>query len=168
MTLHLVRPPAVLALKNTPGGGFRLEGEDGSLVEATPSGDGWRIVEGGRQQRWVIRPEGSGRERVLLRAETERDEQEIGRTTAWGAPSAGGLPASLLLPDGRLFLIVVRGDDGPSFELAGWEAPGAYWKAKPDVGEWRIERTPAGRDAGLGWEALVLFAAELSPFLSRP
>jgi hypothetical protein len=68
---------------------------------------------------------------------------------------------TVLLADGRLFRIRSRTGVHVSFELTGWETPGAYWHATRSGSGWDVIRTPAGRDLPAASDVLVLFVAEL-------
>lgn len=165
MTRPLAEPPARIVVRGAPPDGFVLEGEDGAGLVAASARDGWTIGTG--EGSWRIRREKPGVQHALLE-ETDRGElRELSRMTAWPDPAGARVPASLLLEDGRLFLIGLAGEPGMSVRLSGWETTGAYWVARPEGAEWTIEATPAGREARIGWDALVLFAVALLPFLEQ-
>ena len=63
-------------------------------------------------------------------------ERELGRVSADGT--------SILLADGRLFRVAVRGLSTPRVEVARWDVPGPYLVARPGNAGWRLEKTPAG------------------------
>ena len=63
-------------------------------------------------------------------------ERELGRVRGDGS--------SIVLADGRLFRVSVRGLRAPRIEVARWDVPGPYLVARPDETGWTIERTPAG------------------------
>ena len=140
-------------------GGFEIEAAGQPTLRGEPDGDGWRIEGGKGQQGWVLqRNTSEARGFVLIRAE---DRSEAGRTMApVGAVRDAG-PSFVLLDDGRLFRIVLRGPRESKFELAGWETPGAYLTARPEAKGWTIAATPAA--GGLAdWTAVcLLFAAEI-------
>ena len=70
-------------------------------------------------------------------------EREIARTMPpVGTESESGL-RFLLLEDGRLFRIVLRGPRDGRYELTGWETAGAYLTARPLAEGWSLEPTSA-------------------------
>ena len=75
-------------------------------------------------------------EKVLLVSEPS-GEREVGRVSADGT--------SILLADGRLFRVVVRGLSAPRVEVARWDVPGPYVVATPGSAGWKLERTAAGQ-----------------------
>ena len=69
---------------------------------------------------------------------------EVGRTMpVVGGEGRAGLKF-LLLDDGRLFRIALRGPRDGGFELLGWETPGAYIIARPEPNNgWSLIPTAA-------------------------
>jgi len=59
--------------------------------------------------------------------------------------SVSGDGSSIVLADGRLFRVSIRGVASPRIEVARWDVPGPYLVASPGPSGWAIERTPAGR-----------------------
>jgi hypothetical protein len=153
-------PAAVVSLHPTSDGAFRLEEDSGWRVTASPGAD--RAVlswEDGTV--WSLEEDKSGAGGFVLYAGESNDSPVLGRTTRGTAASEGFSVVSLLLEDGSLFRIVVRGLPRPRIELLSWEVDGAYLVASPDEDVWRIRRTPAGMEWKAGREALVLFGAEI-------
>lgn len=160
MTRPLAEPPSRLVARGTAQGGFVLEGEDGTAVSAAPDEDGWTVEAGAR--RWRVRREEPA-QHVLLEEAGGGGLRELCRMTPWHGAAGASVPAALLLEDGRLFLIGPRAEQGFSVGLSGWETPGPYWVAWPTGAQWTLEATPAGREARIGWDALVLLAVALLP-----
>jgi len=74
---------------------------------------------------------------------------------------AGDGPAWLLLEDGRLFRVCLRGPRRCRFELRGWETSGAYFEATPESRGWNIAPMVAGAELRGVTPLLMLFAAEI-------
>ncbi len=108
-------------------------------VRVVPGASGWRIEGDPGMQDWTLR-RAEPRIGGFLLVDGER---ELGRTMGAGTDSGAG-PRHLLLEDGRLFRIAWRGRREGALELSGWEAPGAYLRAVPDAGGWRVNATAAG------------------------
>jgi hypothetical protein len=73
---------------------------------------------------------------TLLVVSEPSGERELGRVSKDGS--------SIVLSDGRLFRVSVRGVRAPRIEVARWDVPGPYLVARPHGDAWAIERTPAG------------------------
>ena len=73
---------------------------------------------------------------MVLLASEPTGERELGRVSADGT--------SILLADGRLFRVAVRGLSPPRIEVARWDVPGPYVVARTGETGWKLERTPAG------------------------
>ena len=84
--------------------------------------------------------------KVLVVAGPDGDV-ELGRVSGDGT--------SILLADGRLFRVEVRGVSRPCVEVARWDVPGPYVIARAGEAGWNLERTPAG-EALPGCETLEL------------
>ncbi len=86
---------------------------------------------------------------------------EVGRTMPLvGSGRETGL-RFLLLDDGRLFRIVLRGSPDGGFELLGWETPGAYLSARPEPSGWKLVPTAACGGLTDLRAVSILFAAEI-------
>ena len=97
-------------------------------------------------------------ERVLVVSEPT-GERELGRVSADGT--------SILLADGRLFRVAVRGLSSPRVEVARWDVPGPYVVATPGNAGWKLERTAAG-EALEGCETLeMLLSAAIESLEER-
>jgi hypothetical protein len=119
-------------------GGFVLDGGERYRVSAVA--DGWRVEAGDEIDGWRIRR--SGRHGFVL--QRREDEGEVARTMPLvGAGAESGL-RFLLLDDGRLFRIAMRGPRDGCYELLGWETSGAYMTAHPETEGWNLRSTPAG------------------------
>jgi hypothetical protein len=126
-------------VRSLAGGGFVVEAQ-GATHRVLPAGDGWRIeaddeLNGWRLQRsadpgFVLLPGADGG------AEAARTMSPVGI-----GPDSG--VTFLLLGDGRLFRIALRGPRDARYELTGWETTGAYLTAQPDDEEWRLRPTSA-------------------------
>jgi len=84
-----------------------------------------------------FRPGDDPGETLLVLSEPS-GERELGRVSGDGS--------SIVLADGRLFRVSVRGVSAPRIEVARWDVPGPYLIARPGASGWTIERTPAGRE----------------------
>jgi len=129
---------AVRHVVRHPDGGFDLQAagrkqrvvsaEGGWSVEGDAEFDGW----------WLRRARVPGF--VLQGKEGDR---EVARTMPpVGTATESGL-RFLLLEDGRLFRIVLRGPRNGRYELMGWETTGPYLTARPEAEGWRLEPTSA-------------------------
>jgi len=157
-------PPPRILLRPLAPSGFLLEGADGAELAGTLEGEALRVV--GAPGHWEVRRSEASGGYVLFGERTEgAGLEELGRISPWNPSGEPSFPVSLLLGDGRLFSIGLCPEPGLAFQLTGWETPGAYWIARGSAAAWQLEMTPAGREARIGWEALVLFAVALRPFL---
>jgi hypothetical protein len=93
-----------------------------------------------------FRPGDDPGETVLVVSEPS-GERELGRVSKDGS--------SIVLSDGRLFRVSVRGVRAPRIEVARWDVSGPYLVAMPRGDGWAIERTPAG-EALAGCDTLEL------------
>jgi hypothetical protein len=144
------------ALSRPAGGGLRLEPAGRAPMELLPDGDGWAIEVDGEDGTWRVRAE-APHGFVLVAG----DGRELGRTQ--GLPGVGDEAnlSFLLLEDGRLFRVVLRGPRDGRFELLGWETPGAYLVARPGDARWTISPTAACGGLSDLRAILILFAAEI-------
>jgi len=119
-------------------GGFALDGRKPCRVVATA--DRWRLEAEDDLDGWWLRR--SGNQGFVLQRGHEAGE--VARTMPLvGAGAESGL-RFLLLDDGRLFRIVLRGPRDGCYELMGWESPGAYMTAHPEEEGWSLRTTAAG------------------------
>jgi hypothetical protein len=140
----------------TPEDGFRLDGDDGRVVEARPDAGGWVVTGAAGDEEWFLRELSTG-----YRLEERRTADTLGEISRLEtAASTPGL-ISLLLGDGRLFTISPRVEDPPGYDLAGWEVPGAYWTARLEQSGWLLSPTPAGAMLADDEALVVLFVAQL-------
>jgi hypothetical protein len=140
-------------LVRTPGG-FVIETDGQNLIEAHASEQGWRLEREPDIRTWTLTrsPEGG----LVL---CDRLDNELGRTMPLSDPSFSG--RYVMLDDGRLFRIVLRGPVDARFELQGWETSGPYLLGRAGVRGWVIVPMPAaGGLTGLAGLA-ILFAAEI-------
>lgn len=148
--------PHLQHLVRTPGGGFLIETDGQSLIQAQTAAGGFCIERDPDIRSWtLVRSTDRG---FILR---DSRENELGRTMpSLGAAGASGLKY-MLLDDARLFRIVLCGPRDPRFELLGWETPGPYLLGRPAARGWVLVPTPAA--SGLvGLAPLsILFAAEI-------
>ena len=79
----------------------------------------------------------------VLHAGAGDGERELGRTSR--LRGSGAVPTTVLLEDGRLFRIEVRGLSPARVELSSDQTPGAYFVARPVARGFEIETTVAGR-----------------------
>ena len=116
---------------------------------------GWAVE---ADEGYVIRPAAQG-EGLVVEVHDAGATTELGRTTSLAGASRTGSEATLLLHDGRLFRGAFRGGRAPGFELTGWEVAGAYLRAEPEDGDWKLRRTPAGASLEDEPAILLLFGA---------
>ena len=121
-----------------PDGGFVLEAgaqshrvvaaEGGWVVESDDELEGWSLRRA-RTPGFVLRDKGGDR--------------EVARTMPLVGTESEASLRFLLLEDGRLFRIVLRGPRDGRYELTGWETAGAYLTARPLAEGWSLEPTSA-------------------------
>lgn len=158
--MSVVPDPSPTILAARPDGSFRLASSDGTLLATVACAGGYR-VEGGAGPDWWLEDLPENEAGWLLRQRQADDAPELGRTTRC-RDGDGGLPATLLLDDGRLFRIVARWGAESGVGLIGDEVAGAYVVAARRGREWMFERTAAGLDLEFGAAGWVLLAAEVS------
>ena len=110
-------------------GGFALRTGKREPITVRPVSGGWQVDGPPPVQGWMLRRYESAAVRFELR--TSGVGEPRGRTM----PLAGDRDAAvhyLLLDDGRLFRVVLRGPRDSRFEMLGWETPGAYLVARPE------------------------------------
>jgi len=143
----------------SPGGGFEIEAAGEPPIRVEPSTDGWLVRGQDAAPRWVLGRAGEeGGGLVLIETETRT---EAGRTMPLVGVDREAGPSFLLLKDGRLFRMIMRGPRRAGYELLGWETPGAYLVARPMTKGWHIEATPAGGGIVDIAVITILFAAEI-------
>ena len=138
-------------------GGFRLERRRSDTIELAVSEDGWRLtgpdaLDGGS----LTRDTDCGG--FVLR---HPDGVEAGRTMRTDGTAIGEGSSYLIVEDGRLFRIVLRGPRDARFELLGWETSGAYIVARPGSNDWMLCHTAAGKNLKDNDSMMILFAAEI-------
>jgi hypothetical protein len=147
------------SLARLSNGGFEIEAAGQRKIRVDPAGDSWRIDGGKALQGWVLRRTASDAAGFVLSGADGRTE--AGRTMPLvGTGREAGL-RFLLLDDGRLFRIVLRGPREGGFELLGWETAGAYLTARPVASGWTLAPTPAGGGLEDLTAISILFAAEI-------
>jgi hypothetical protein len=95
---------------------------------------------------------------VLLAAD---GKTEAGRSSTLQGAGAGGAGPDLVMEDGRVYRVVLRGPADARFELLGWETSGAYLTARPGPQGWAITPEPAASGLPEIRPLLILFAAEV-------
>jgi len=132
---------AVRTLRRQPSGEIRMETDDGSALVFRPVEGGWQVEGRPEDERWdLVRHDEPGGGFVLREA---GGAKEIARTLAHEALGQPRELRYLLMGDGRLFRIALRGPGDCRFELTGWETSGAYLTARPFEDGWRVEPSPA-------------------------
>jgi hypothetical protein len=149
-------------LMRIPTGGFVLEPDQGDVIRAESAAGGWRIDGSRIPPGWQLRREAAAGGGFVLRVPGLTDEQAA-RTSCMPAGGARERESRyLLMGDGRLFRMVLRGPRDGRFELLNWEAPGPYLTGRPQPrGRWRIEPSPACGGLADIRELVILFAAEI-------
>ena len=105
-----------------------VAGDGGWVVESDDELDGWSLRRA-RTPGFVLRGKDGN-------SEAARTMPPVGTGTETGL-------RFLLLEDGRLFRIVLRGPRDGRYELTGWETTGAYLTARPEAEGWSLEPTSA-------------------------
>ena len=152
--------PSLTILVARPDGSFRLEWDDGAVLETVACAGGYD-VKGGAGPDWWLEELPEHEAGWVLRSRRGNDAEELGRTTR-SREGDGGLPASLLLDDGRLMRIVARMGHDSHVALIGDEVSGAYIEAAPRRDAWVLTRTAAGLELSLGTVGWLLLAAEIA------
>jgi hypothetical protein len=148
---HLVRRgDDAFVLEHEPGGGS---------LRAEPAPGGWDIGGDDLSAGWFLRREESPGGGFSLR--TGGADWEVSRTLALESVGQQRELRYLLMGDGRLFRIALRGPKDSRFELLGWETSGAYLTARPQAEGWRIEPNPASGGIPDIRALSLLFAAEI-------
>ena len=145
-------------LGRLPAGGFELIADGAPPTRFVPDRDGWR-ADGAAPDGWALRRPGEAGARFVLLAED--GETEIGRTMSLDGSDQNPDLYYLLLGDGRLFRIALRGPRDGRFELQGWETGGAYLEARPRTEDWKVAPTPACAGLDDIRALTILFAAEV-------
>lgn len=140
-------------------GGFRIRAPQSGVIEVEPAAEGWVVRLSDPDSAWALRRSGPPQGGFILLAED--GETEAGRTMTLGGLGFRPNLYYLLLGDGSLFRIVLRGPREGGFELLGWETPGAYLIARPDAAGWTLTPTPASYGLPDLRALSVLFAAEI-------
>jgi len=149
----------VHSLRRTSAGGLDLATEGGEKLRLQPAPSGLRVEPGSDLEGWLLaRGDQPSDGFILLEAD---GETEAGRTMA--QPGAGREPdlRYLLISDGCLYRIKLRGPHDGRYELQGWEAPGAYLTARPGSRGWTITPEPAASGLQEIRPLVILFAAEI-------
>lgn len=146
-------------VKRASGGGFTIETEGRSPVRVEPCEHGWRIEGVERLAGRLLRRESGCDGGFVLQGpdgtvEAARTMPPVGMA---GVPG----PRFLLLEDGQLFRMVLRGPRDGGFELSGWETPGSYVVARPAADGWNLVPQPACGGLDEIQVLLLMFAAEL-------
>jgi len=141
-----------------PRGGFTISAEGAEAIRAVPGPEGWTVDGPEPVSGWRLTRSGTGGRRFRLRGpagETERGESS-------SIPGSGGEgERHLVMEDGRVYRILLRGPEDPRYELLGWETPGAYLTARPGTDAWTIEAEVASSGLDEIRPLLILFAAEI-------
>ena len=142
-------------------GSFRwTDGDRATEVVRTPGG--FRI-DAGAGTGWTIEDR-RGDDRGYVLWDERRGERRCAARTS--RPPGFEAAPTLLLEDGRLFRIRIRGLAPPRVEMHGDAVVGAYLEATLATIGWEIVTTPAGESLGAPPEALWLFGAELTRLAS--
>jgi hypothetical protein len=128
-------------------------------IEVVAAPGGWRVDGPGGIDGWLLRREGSGSGGFVL--QTPDAETEAGWTLSHSRIGGEASLSYLILDDGRLFRIALRGPRRPRFELLDREMPGAYLIASPETQGWTIRPTPACGGLKDIRSISILFAAEI-------
>ena len=121
-----------------PDGGYVLE-TGGRAIRVAPGDGGWVVKGDDDFDGWSLR-RASTPGFVL---HSKGGSAEAARSMPpLGTGAEAGL-RFLLLEDGRLYRIVLRGPRDGVYELTGWETTGAYLTARPETEGWSLEPTTA-------------------------
>jgi hypothetical protein len=150
---------ATRILVRRPDGGFTLSSPDSPEIRVVANDQGWG-VEGPEPVHGCGLTRGkSPAERYVLRAAD--GETEAGRSSTLQGTGTAGAGPDLVMDDGRVYRVVLRGPADARFELLGWEASGAYLTARPGPQGWAITPEPAASGLPEIRPLLILFAAEV-------
>jgi hypothetical protein len=146
-------------LARTAPDGFAIGPESGSSIRVCRDGEAWRVEGPGPVRGWMLTRGSSPGERFLLRAAD--GETEVGRSSTLEGAGSSGVVRDLILADGRVFRLVLRGPVDARFELSGWETSGAFLTARPTKRGWTITPEPASAGIRDIRPLLILFSAEI-------
>lgn len=138
-------------------GGFLLE-DAGGVTEAVPTGSGFRLESASGVR--TLESEAETGDLVLVEPGDD-GPLELGRLTGRRAAQDGAWDQGILLADGRLLRIALRGLAPPRLQVGPWNLPAPYLKARLDGDGWSLERTAAGSRLGDRGALEVLVAAAL-------
>jgi hypothetical protein len=146
-------------LSRLEAGGFVIAPQAGRAIRAVPAAEGFELDGpeplGGCR---LARGHGPGKRFVLLAGD---GNTELGRSSALHSTTGAEGERHLVLGDGRLFRLLLRGPADARFELLGWEVPGAYLTARPGARGWTVTPEPASSGLREFGPLLVLLAAEI-------
>ncbi len=155
--MKLVEHERLTVLRRGPGE-FVVEQAGARPLSVRPAPGGW-VVEGVHAKHpWFLSRE---EEEGGFALQTGPAEHEVSRTTALESAGHQRELRYLLMGDGRLFRIALRGPTDSRYELSGWETHGAYLTARPEGQRWRIDPNPASSGLPDIRSLAVLFAAEI-------
>ena len=145
-------------LERQGSGGFCLTAAGVKPIRVTAGDGGW-TVSGRGLDGWKLRrdTEGLGR----FRLEQPGSDGSVAWTMAWPGGERHSVGCCLLMRDGRLFRLLLRGPRDARFELLGWETPGPYLVVRPTDTGWSVRPEPACGGLEDLREILVLISAEV-------
>ena len=145
--------------RTSGGGGFTIEVVGRSPVLVEPCGHGWRVEGVKSLAGWLLRRE-SGRDGGFVLQDPDGTVEAARTMPPVGMAGVPG-PRFLLLENGQLFRMVLRGPRDGGFELSGWETPGSYLVARPAADGWNLVPQPACGGLADIQVLSLMFAAEL-------
>jgi len=138
--------------------GFCLTAASVESIRVVAEAEGWK-VSGRGLEGWKLGRDAEGLGRFRL--EQPGSDGSVAWTMAWPGEGRDSVGCCLLLRDGRLFRLLLRGPRDPRFELLGWETPGAYLVVRPAGAGWSIRPEPACGGLEDLREILILISAEI-------
>ena len=149
----------VYRLEQRSDGGFTLSAEDCDTLRVGSEAGSWRLTGSDRLDGLELRRLGDGQGRFQMVA--AGGEAEAGRSSVGPGADARSGARDLVMADGRVYRMLLRGPEDPRFELTGWETTGPYLTARPEPDGWSIVPEPACAGLDEIQALLILFAAEI-------
>jgi hypothetical protein len=133
--------------------------DDHEKTAMHPEGDGFRLTGSGSSPERRIVPARDTAGGFLLVRRDGAAEVELGRSTPLEDEVEESAPTYLLLDDGRLFRLLLRGPEDPRYELCCWESTAPYLEARRvSATDWSLVPTLAGREL-TGWDVILPLVA---------
>ena len=152
-----VHPPMWLERRSPSA--FVITPDRGMPIAVEPRGGQWSVATAGGREQWRLAriggPEGE------FRLSEAGGDRELGSGCSLRGAGQRRELRYFLLGDGRLFRLSSTGPAAAGYDLSGWEAPGAYLKARALDDGWQILPTPASGGIDDVLVLAVLMGAEI-------